>query len=106
MVAIALIVSTMAVIYVAASVFLPPGKPRIPPVRPPEPEEIPLPERALMSRDEALAILGLDPMASRLDVQSAYLDIMKKIHPDHPGGNDWMASKVNQARTVLMESLH
>jgi hypothetical protein len=98
MVFIAILLSTMAVIYVAASVFLPAAKGKTQAKR-----RETVPTSVIMSREEALAVLGLTPAASKRDVRAAYLDIMKKVHPDHGGGNDWMAAKVNLARTVLLK---
>lgn len=54
-----------------------------------------------MSREEALAVLGLGPAASRDEIKRAYNELMQKFHPDH-GGTDYMAAKLNQARDVLL----
>lgn len=57
--------------------------------------------RGGMSRDEALEVLGLKPGASREDIHAAYIRLMRAAHPDR-GGSDWLASRINQARDVLL----
>ncbi len=54
-----------------------------------------------MSRDEALAVLGLGRQASRSDIQATYVRLMRAAHPDS-GGSDWLAARINQARDVLL----
>lgn len=54
-----------------------------------------------MSRDEAYEILGLRPGASEADIRAAHRRLMRAAHPDG-GGSDWVASRVNQARDVLL----
>ena len=63
-------------------------------VKPPPP--VPGP----MSRDEALAVLGLKPGASSEDARSAHKRLMKEFHPDK-GGSDYLAAKINQAKDIL-----
>lgn len=53
-----------------------------------------------MSRDEAYAVLGLPPGASRPEVLEAHRRLMRAAHPDQ-GGSDWLAARINQARDVL-----
>ncbi|UTW54275.1 DnaJ domain-containing protein [Kordiimonas sp. SCSIO 12610] len=55
----------------------------------------------LMSRAEALEVLGLNEGASEEDINAAYKKMMAKVHPDR-GGNDWMAAKLNEAKRVLL----
>ena len=55
-----------------------------------------------MSKDEARQILGVDPNAKKADVQEAYKRLMLRNHPDG-GGTDYLASKINQARDVLLK---
>jgi hypothetical protein len=54
-----------------------------------------------MGRKEALAVLGLAEGASESDVRAAWVRLMRVVHPDG-GGTDWLASRVNQARDVLL----
>jgi DnaJ family protein C protein 19 len=54
-----------------------------------------------MSRDEAYEILGLKPGASSEDIMGAHRRLMRMAHPD-TGGSDWLASRINQARDVLL----
>jgi hypothetical protein len=54
-----------------------------------------------MSRKEALQILGLAEDASNEDIVAAHRKLMQKLHPDR-GGNDYLASKINQAKDFLM----
>ncbi|MEM7196291.1 MAG: DnaJ domain-containing protein [Pseudomonadota bacterium] len=54
-----------------------------------------------MSHEEAYEILGLEPGASDEDIISAHRKLMLKIHPDR-GGNDYLASRINKAKDVLL----
>lgn len=56
--------------------------------------------RSLMSRADALAILGLGPQATEAQVQERYKQLMRDAHPDH-GGDPDLAVKLNQAKEVL-----
>jgi DnaJ family protein C protein 19 len=56
---------------------------------------------ARMTQEEALAVLGLDPGASREDVQREYRRLIKKLHPDL-GGSTYLTAKLNEARDVLL----
>jgi hypothetical protein len=55
-----------------------------------------------MSVDEAYQILGLEPGADRDEIERVYRLLMQKMHPDH-GGSDYLASKINQAKDVLLD---
>lgn len=57
--------------------------------------------RGVMSVDEALDVLGLEPGATHQDVRNAHRNLMQKIHPDR-GGSDYLAAKLNEARDVLL----
>lgn len=57
--------------------------------------------RGGMSREEAYAVLGLQPGADAEAVKAAYHRLMRTAHPDQ-GGSDWLASRINQARDVLL----
>lgn len=56
-----------------------------------------------MSREEALDILGLSGNPGPADIRDAHHKLMLKIHPDQ-GGSDYFASKLNQARDLLLQS--
>ena len=51
--------------------------------------------------EEAYAILGLAPGADAEAIREAHHRLMKQLHPDH-GGTDYLASKINRARDVLL----
>jgi hypothetical protein len=54
-----------------------------------------------MSREEALAVLGLKPGADRAQIIAAHRRLMRAAHPDQ-GGSDWLASRINAARDILI----
>jgi DnaJ homolog subfamily C member 19 len=54
-----------------------------------------------MTRAEAYEVLGLKSGASADDIHAAHRRLMRMAHPD-TGGSDWLASRINQARDVLM----
>ncbi|MSP00154.1 MAG: hypothetical protein EXR07_03740 [Acetobacteraceae bacterium] len=54
-----------------------------------------------MSRSEAYEILGLKSGASADEINAAHRRLMRMAHPD-TGGSDWLASRINQARDVLL----
>lgn len=49
----------------------------------------------------AYAALGLDPGASRAQVDDAYRRLIKRHHPDRAGGDPSRAAEVNRAYTLL-----
>jgi hypothetical protein len=55
----------------------------------------------VMDRAEAYQILGLQPGASREEIQAAYRRLIQRVHPDH-GGSSYLATRLNQARDVLL----
>jgi hypothetical protein len=55
-----------------------------------------------MTIDEAYEILGLTPGADAEAIKAAHHRLMKQLHPDH-GGTDYLATKINRARDVLLK---
>jgi hypothetical protein len=64
-------------------------------------EDPPPREGGSMTRDEALNVLGLGPDAREDDIRAAHRRLILQNHPDK-GGSDYLASKVNQAKDVLL----
>lgn len=57
--------------------------------------------RGAMTRIEAFEVLGLRPGATEAQIREAHLRLMRAAHPD-AGGSDWLASRINQARDILL----
>ncbi len=53
-------------------------------------------------RDEALQILGLSGEPTHDEITQAHRKLINRVHPDK-GGNDFLASRINQARDVLTD---
>ncbi len=54
-----------------------------------------------MTREEAYQVLGLHPGATEAEIRAAHHRLMRTAHPDS-GGSDWLATRVNLARDVLL----
>ena len=69
----------------------------------PEREEPRTPPQSssMMSRSEALKVLGLPEGASEEDIRAAHRKLIISNHPDK-GGSDYLASKINEAKDVLL----
>lgn len=66
-----------------------------------EPPPLPRRGKVTMSRDEALKVLGLGPEADEDAIRAAYRRLMQQNHPDK-GGSDYLASKINEAKDILL----
>lgn len=59
---------------------------------------------ATMSREEAFAVLELQPGATREEIIAAHKRLIQKMHPDR-GGSTHLAQKINRAKDKLLEGL-
>jgi len=68
----------------------------------PPPGTPPPPRRGSgMTPEEAYEVLGLHPGATEAEIRAAHHRLMRTAHPDS-GGSDWLATRVNQARDILL----
>jgi DnaJ family protein C protein 19 len=54
-----------------------------------------------MDQTEAYDVLGLQPGATRDEINAAYKRLQRANHPD-TGGSTYLAAKINQARDLLL----
>ena len=66
-----------------------------------EPRQAPPASSSDITVEEAYAILGLAPGADAEAIKAAHHRLMMQLHPDH-GGTDYLATKINRARDVLL----
>lgn len=56
-----------------------------------------------MTREQALAILGVEANADQASIIAAHRRLMAKVHPDK-GGTDYLAAQLNLAKKTLLGS--
>lgn len=54
-----------------------------------------------MTREQALAILGLDSQADAQAIRQAHQRLIARLHPDK-GGSDYLAAQLNLAKQTLL----
>jgi curved DNA-binding protein CbpA len=57
--------------------------------------------KADLSRDEALAVLGLSEGATADEIRAAHRRLIQRVHPDVGGSAD-LAARINRAKDVLL----
>jgi hypothetical protein len=61
----------------------------------------PPPRMGVMSRSEALKVLGLDEGATAEQIRASHRKLIQQLHPDK-GGTNYLAAKINEAKDVLL----
>jgi DnaJ-domain-containing protein 1 len=61
------------------------------------------PVRPIVERQQALAVLGLPPDATRQEIKRRYRELAKKYHPDR-GGDQKEMRRIIAAYQLLMKS--
>jgi hypothetical protein len=59
------------------------------------------PRKGSMSTEEALQVLGLKAGSTIDEIKQTHKRLIKDFHPDK-GGSDYLASKINEAKDVLL----
>ncbi|MEL6361873.1 MAG: DnaJ domain-containing protein [Pseudomonadota bacterium] len=59
--------------------------------------------KTVMDLEEARSVLGIAEGASRSEIKSAHRTLISQLHPDK-GGTDYLASKINEARDLLIKA--
>jgi len=62
----------------------------------------PMNQSGKMTKQEAREVLGVLVSATDKEIINAHRLLIQKMHPDR-GGSDYLASKINQAKKVLLE---
>ncbi|MCH9692629.1 MAG: DnaJ domain-containing protein [Gammaproteobacteria bacterium] len=62
------------------------------------------PESSVLTPEEAQRILNVSQTASRNEIIGAHRKLIQKLHPDQ-GGNDYLASRINAAKELLIKKL-
>jgi hypothetical protein len=55
-----------------------------------------------INKEEAFQVLGVKPGCNKDDIIKAHKDLIQSLHPDK-SGNHYLASKINNARDILLK---